>query len=225
MESKNTNCARVLVVDDHTLFRRCLVGYLEDTPGFAVVGETGDAESALTLARSRLPDIALVDIDLGRDNGVHLTRRLRVAHGGCTVVILTADHNEQTMRAAARAGAWGYLTKDVAPDRLVAELHRATAGQPMFSALSPPEPLDRPTSEETEADVLTAKDGALTERELEVLQLLAQGFTDKGVARQLNIATDTVKNHMKHIRVKLGVTNRLQATMRAISLGLIHGSD
>jgi two-component system nitrate/nitrite response regulator NarL len=213
--------ASVLIVDDHTLFRRCLVGYLEGDPGFTIVGEAGDATSALTLARTHPPDIALVDIDLGRDNGIGLTRRLRAQCPRCAVVILTADHDEHTMRAALRAGAQGYLTKDVTPDRLVAELRRARAGEPLFSASFLLEQLRRPEAEGGGPEPTPAPNGALSEREIEVLQLLADGLTDKEVARRLHIAKDTAKNHAKRIRLKLAVANRLQATMRAIALGLV----
>jgi DNA-binding NarL/FixJ family response regulator len=222
LDKANPDRARVLVVDDHTLFRQCLTGYLAGDPRFAVVGETGDAESAVSLARAQQPHVALVDIDLGHGNGIHLTRRLRSACEACAVVILTADRDENSMREAARAGAHGYLTKDVAPANLLSALERAVAGEPVFP---PGFTLAQLHHGDTDQNAEPSPAEGLTRRELEVLQLLADGGTDKEVARRLHIAENTVKNHMKRIRAKLAVDNRLQATMRAIALGLIARRD
>ncbi len=209
---------RVLTIDDHALFRRCMSDYLNDIEGLEVVGEASSGEAGLDLVDTLKPDIALVDYDLGGRDGIALTEQIMERCPQCLVVILTGSEDENQMRRALSLGARGYILKDIEPGKLVTKLRHIVAGEMVFpqsflinqakNSVRPPQ------DEET-----------LTPREIEVLQLVTNGLIDRSIANQLEISENTVRNHMKSVRRKLGVTNRLQATLIGLQTGIVQKHD
>ena len=212
---------RILLVDDQALFREGLHTLLSVWPDLEVVGEAGDGEEALEAAAQLKPDVILMDLHMPVLNGVAATRRLRETQPQSRVIVLTTFDDDEYVFDGLRAGAVGYLLKDVSSEKLV-EAIRATARgesflQPSIAAKvvaefarlnqrpSPPQPLVEP----------------LSERELEILRLVATGASNKEIAAQLYIAEGTVKNHVSNILGKLGVRDRTQAALKARDLGLI----
>lgn len=204
---------RILTIDDHALFRRCMSDYLNDTEDLEVVGEASSGEVGLDLAEKLQPDIALVDYDLGGQDGIALTEKIMARCPDCSVVILTGSEDENQMRRALSLGAKGYILKDIEPDKLVTRLQEIAAGEIAF-----------PQSfliNQARNSVLPQKEGALTPREIEVLQLVTDGHTDRSIGNQLEVSENTVRNHMKSVRRKLGVTNRVQATLAGLGKGVV----
>lgn len=216
---------RVLLVDDQALFREALGTLLEVRPEIDVVGEAGDGGAALDRVAELRPDVVLMDLHMPVLDGVATTRRLRVEHPEVRVLALTTFDDDEDVFAALRAGAVGYLLKDVSSDRLVEALLAAVRGesvlQPSVAAkvvarfarlpddlgdVAPrPQPLVVP----------------LSERELEVLRLLADGRSNREIAGSLYLAEGTVKNHVTNVLAKLGARDRTQAALRARALQLI----
>lgn len=203
--------SRVLIVDDHRLFRRVVREVLEEQPQLAIVGEAVDGSSALELALELQPDIVVLDMQLPDMNGIAVTRRLIEALPQVRVVILTLSHNDKQIIQAVQAGVFGFLTKDIQPEALarailgVAEgevaMSRRTAARVMAHLRQADQP---PTFQLTE----------LTSRETEVLRLLAQGATDRQIAERLIIAESTAKKHVQHILRKLRARNRAEAVAK-----------
>jgi DNA-binding NarL/FixJ family response regulator len=216
------NRVRVLLVDDQALFREALRTLLEVREEIEVVGEAGNGEQALRQAAELAPDVVLMDLRMPVLDGVAATRRLRVEQPSVRVLALTTFDDDEDVFAALRAGALGYLLKDVTSARLVEALQAAARGesvlQPSVAAkvvariaqlpdLDPaprPQPLVVP----------------LSERELEVVRLIAQGRSNREIAGALFLAEGTVKNHVTNVLAKLGIRDRTQAALRARALGL-----
>jgi len=210
---------RILTVDDHMLFRRCMVDFLEAHEGIEVVGEAASPDRALDLMRTVAPDLALVDIDLGGQDGVVLAETMVQRWPSCTVVLLTACEDEAQMLRAMNAGVSGYLVKDIHPEHLVAALQLVMDGDTVFSKAFMEKHV-RGRTRPTGALAGEAKT-KLSEREVEVLRLVSDGLMDKQVADRLGISESTIKNHMRSIRRKLGASNRVQASLIAVQTGLI----
>lgn len=212
---------RVLIADDQALFREGLRTLLGAHADLEVVAEAANGEEAVLMAGSYLPDVVLMDLRMPVLDGVAATRRLAAARAACRVIALTTFDDDETVFDALRAGAVGYLLKDVGSERLVEAIRATARGQSFlqpaiaskvlaeFNRLSraAPEPAELPE--------------ALSEREREVLRLLARGASNKEIAGQLDIAEGTVKNHVTSILGKLGVDDRTRAALRARDLGLI----
>ena len=201
---------RVLLVDDHPLFRRGVRRALEAGGAIAVVGEAGDGEAALRLAERLRPDVVLCDLNLPGMSGLDVTRRLAARQPGLPVVILTLHQEDAARAAARRAGAAAYLSKEVAPDQLVALLRRAGRGERLEETFPPP------------AAAAAAGGGPaarLSPRETAVLALIAQGYANRGIAERLGISEQTVKNHLTAILRKLAVADRTQAVLYALRRG------
>ncbi len=213
---------RVLVVDDQALFREALVTLLGARPEVEVVGEAGNGQQALEQAAALRPDVVLMDLHMPVLDGVATTRRLRVEQPGVRVLALTTFDDDEDVFAALRAGALGYLLKDVSSDRLVEAVLSAARGesvlQPSVAAKvvarfaqlgdaprSRPQPLVVP----------------LSDRELDVLRLLADGRSNREIATALFLAEGTVKNHVTNVLGKLGARDRTQAALRARALDLL----
>jgi DNA-binding NarL/FixJ family response regulator len=213
---------RVLLVDDQALFREALATLLATNDGIDVVGEAGNGDEALSRAAALAPDVVLMDLRMPVLDGVAATRRLRLAHPGIQVIALTTFDDDEDVFAALRAGAVGYLLKDVSSARLIEAVLAAARGesvlQPSVAAKvvarvaqlaepsePPPQPLVVP----------------LSERELEVLRLLADGRSNREIAAKLFLAEGTVKNHVTNVLGKLGARDRTQAALRARDLGLL----
>lgn len=211
---------RVLVIDDHALFRRCLTDYLSAQDDLTVAGETASPAAALQLANAEQPDLALVDIDLGDSDGFVVAQGIREVCPACMIVILTASESERQMMRAVAMGAKGYLLKDIEPDSLVTALRRVLDGETVFSRTflfnqvrNSLENERRPRGGDTHS--------LLTPREVHILQLTTEGLIDKQVAAQLSVSQNTIKNHMKNIRRKLGASNRAHAISIGLRMGLI----
>ena len=205
---------RVMVVDDHTLFRRGLIALLASEPGLVVVAEAGDANEAQRLAQERRPQVVLLDNHLPGVRGIDALPALVAAVPGLRVLMLTMSEDEADLAAALRAGACGYLLKTAEGDELAQAIVRAARGEASFSpamtaklagafrsAAAPgPGPAADPLAE-------------LSPREREIADHIAQGASNKEIARSLHIAETTVKIHVQHILRKLALSSRVQVAV------------
>ena len=214
---------RLLVVDDHTLFRRGLIALLRADARFAVVAEAGDAGEALRAARESRPDVILLDNHLPGASGVDALPGLREAVPSAQVLMLTMSEDEADLAAALRGGARGYLLKTADSDVLARSIVRVAAGESTLS----PEMADKLVAAfQTPAEPAAAPPpvagaagsdptAALSPREQEILDGIARGHSNKAIARELGIAETTVKVHVQHILRKLGLSSRVQAAVIA----------
>lgn len=217
------SAVRVLLVDDQALFREALAVLLGVRADVEVVGEAGDGDEALRRVAELAPDVVLMDLHMPVLNGIAATRRLHVEHPAVRVIALTTFDDDEDVFAALRAGAVGYLLKDVSSERLVEAVLAAARGEsvlqpsvaakvvarfaqlPDTAAAPRPQPLVVP----------------LSERELAVLRLLADGTSNREIAAALFLAEGTVKNHVTNVLAKLGARDRTQAALRARALDLL----
>jgi DNA-binding NarL/FixJ family response regulator len=214
---------RVLLVDDQALFREGLETLLSVHQDIQVVGQASNGQEAVEVAAQVQPDVVLMDVRMPIVNGVQATRRLKQALPQCRVIVLTTFDDDEYVFDALRAGAAGYLLKDVPSARLV-EAIRATARgesilEPSVAAKVIAE-FSRVSSMVPSAQMEQLVE-PLSERELEIVALIARGASNKEIADQLFIAEGTVKNHVTHILGKLGVRDRTQAALKARELGLL----
>ncbi|SFW81285.1 response regulator [Amycolatopsis australiensis] len=212
---------RVLLVDDQALFREALATLLATNDGIEVVGEAGDGDEALRRAAALAPDVVLMDLRMPVLDGVAATRRLRLEHPGVRVIALTTFDDDEDVFAALRAGAVGYLLKDVSSARLVEAVVAAARGesvlQPSVAAKVVARFVQLPDAPGPRPQPLVVP---LSERELDVLRLLADGRSNREIAAKLFLAEGTVKNHVTNVLGKLGARDRTQAALRARDLGL-----
>jgi DNA-binding NarL/FixJ family response regulator len=203
----------VLIVDDHSVVRRGLRMFLEDDPTLIIVGEASDGEEAVRLAREMRPDVVLMDLLLPKLDGIAATETIRRELPDTQVVALTSVLEDVSVVGAVKAGAIGYLMKNAEADELVSAIHAAAAGQVRLS----PEASKRLIRE------VRSPQGpeTLTQRETEVLRLLAEGNSNKQIARALGVTEQTVKTHVHNLLGKLGMLSRTQAALYAARLGLI----
>lgn len=216
---------RIVVVDDHTLFRRGLTALLSREPQFQVVGDAADAGEALRRVKELQPDLVLLDNHLPGVNGVDVLPALREAAPGARVLMLTVSEDERDLAAALRGGACGYLLKTIEGDALAQSIRRAMRGENVIAAemtgklvaafqasnapVSAPVPAPPPSPIET-----------LSPREREIVRLIARGASNKEIARELGIAETTVKIHVQHVLRKLDLSSRVQAAVYASEHGL-----
>ena len=206
---------RLLLVDDHALFREGLISLLSYQDDFTIVGEAEDAESALVQARALKPDIVLMDIELPGEDGVTATERLKMELPDITVVMLTVHEDTQTLFEAIKAGAQGYLVKNARSRELLEQLRGLARGEAAISRRIAARIL-----EEIRGRAEPFGPGEeLTARELEVLELVAARLSNAEIAERLVISEHTVKNHMKSILSKLHLRNRHQAAAYGIARG------
>jgi DNA-binding NarL/FixJ family response regulator len=205
---------RVLIADDHAVVRQGLHMFLATDPELAIVGEARDGAEALQMALQLQPDVVLMDLLMPVMNGIQATAAIRRQAPGVEVVALTSVLEDAAVVDAVRAGAIGYLLKDTEANELRRVIKAAAAGQVELCS----EAAARLMREVRTADQSTE---VLTERELDVLRLLAQGMSNQEIARALNVGEQTVKSHVSHILAKLGVPSRTQAALHAIRTGLV----
>jgi DNA-binding NarL/FixJ family response regulator len=217
-----TDPIRVLIVDDQRLMREGLHTLLELEEGVQVTGEAGDGQAALEAYERLQPDVVLMDIRMPGMDGVEATRRLRSRWAGARVIILTTFDDDESVFEGLRAGAVGYLLKDVSGQELAEAIRKVSAGGALiepsiarkvvaeFARLAPPA---RPAE--------AGLPEPLSERERAVLKLLAQGLSNRDIALNLSLAEGTVKNYVTTILQKLGVQDRTQAALRAQELGIL----
>jgi DNA-binding NarL/FixJ family response regulator len=206
----------LVVVDDHALFRRGLIGLLNEMEEFQVVGEAANGRDALQVVQTTLPDLVLLDVNMPEMGGVETLREIRGRNATLPVLMLTISEDDHALLGAILAGASGYLLKNAEPETLRQMMLRILAGE---SVLSP----------EVTAKVfdalrrMQAERGRslLSGRELEVLECMRRGLTTPEIATELFISENTVKTHSRHILEKLGVRKRSEAVARAVDLNLV----
>jgi len=204
---------RILIVDDHSVVRQGLRMFLRLDPDFEVVGEAADGAEAVRLTRQLQPDVVLMDLLMPVMDGISAIAAIRRETPESEVLALTSVLEDEAVFGAMRAGATGYLLKDTHADELCRAVKAAAAGQVQLSPQAAARLLREvkaPDSPET-----------LTEREAEVLRLLATGLANKEIARALTIGEKTVKTHVSNILAKLGVPSRTQAALYAVRIGLV----
>jgi two-component system nitrate/nitrite response regulator NarL len=214
------NSLRILLVDDHLLFRKGLARLLDAQPDFEVVGEARDGLEAVEQVQALRPDLVLMDIRMPGCDGLEATRRIKVQMPDVRVVMLTVSDDDQDLATAVRYGADGYLLKDLLPETLFQQLRGLKSGQaPISRAMTGK--LFRQLAQRSRPTVRPAAIDVLSARESEVLALVVSGCSNREIAGELGITRNTVKNHLRNILVKLGVKNRAQAAAYAVSHGLV----
>jgi len=221
--SAGKSVVRILLVDDQSLFREALRTLLALQPDFEIVAEAENGERAVGLAKVHRPAVVLMDLRMPVLNGVEATRRLTQAVPDARVVVLTTFDEDEEIFEALRAGAVGYLLKACSAEKLCEAVRAAAKGTFVFEPSVAAKMM-------AELNRLTARSGRkvaqplaepLSERELGVLRLLAEGCSNKEIGARMNITEGTVKNHMTNVLGKLGVLDRTQAALRARELGLM----
>jgi DNA-binding NarL/FixJ family response regulator len=214
---------RVLVVDDQTVVRDGLVLLLGLLPGLEVVGSAGDGEEAVRLVAENHPDVVLMDLRMPRVDGVEATRRIKAQHPSVQIVVLTTFSDDESVFAALQAGARGYLTKDAGAEEIARAIDAVRGGDAQLDPSVQRRLVDAlatgaQPSRRRRADL---PDG-LTQREVEVLTLIASGRSNAEIARELFISEATVKTHINNLFAKAGLRDRAQAVTYAYRKGLAH---
>lgn len=208
----------VMIVDDHEMVRQGAAGYLEAQEDIHVIAEASSGEEALTMAKELVPDVVLMDLVMPGLDGVEATRRLKDYSPRTQIIILTSFHEDEHIFPALQAGAISYLLKDVKAAELVEAIRRAASGEPTLH----PRVAERVIKEFRVGDPDRQKLFTdLTEREMEVLKLIAGGYSNQKIADQLVISVGTVKGHVSNILSKLHLADRTQAAVYAWKEGLI----
>lgn len=216
--------ARILVVDDHELFRESLISLIALEPDLEVVGQAGDGLEALRLVRDAQPNLVLMDIHMPVCNGLDATRRIHAAYPHVRILMLSISQEDTDLFEALQAGASGYVQKDSSKEHFLRSLRLTLGGE---TALSPRQTTSvvaafRRAAQGAQHAVEAAHDGVdLTERELDVLRLLAQGASNEETAEQLSISLFTVKSHVRNILQKLDAENRREAARIAVQRKLV----
>ncbi len=210
--SQQTGTIRVALVDDHSLCRRGLTELLTHCYGMTVVGATDNAKGLNALLREQSPNLVVMDLRMEPQGGLQLLDMMRKDGFETPVVILTMSDEEADLAAAMRAGVRGYLLKDMAPDDVVDAIRRVAAGEMVVAPAMTMKMIGILQHGEKEPGYQTSLK-SLTEREREILQLLAGGESNKAIAKTLGISNDTVKQHVRHILTKLNLTSRVEAAV------------
>ncbi|MET7639062.1 response regulator transcription factor [Streptomyces sp. NPDC005438] len=206
---------RVLLVDDHQVVRRGLRTFLEVQDDIDVVGEAADGDSCVERAEELRPDVVLMDVRMPGSDGIDALRRLRERGNPARVLVITSFTERRTVVPALRAGASGYVYKDIDPDALAGAIRSVHAGHILLQ----PEVADALLADEP-GEGAPGRAGSLTEREREVLGLIADGHSNREIARTLVLSEKTVKTHVSNILMKLDVVDRTQAALWAVRHGL-----
>jgi DNA-binding NarL/FixJ family response regulator len=211
---------RVLIVDDHDLFRSGLRNLLEDE-GVQVVGEASAGQEALTIVRDIAPDVVVMDLNMPGMGGVEATRHISTIAPLTRVVMLTISDQDNDVIDAILAGACGYLLKDSSIQELIAGIRAASRGESLISPTIASKVLQRVRASSTQPAIETTIRAELSEREIEVLKLIANGKDNAMIAGELHISPKTVKNHISNILMKLQIDNRIQAAVYAVRSGIV----
>jgi DNA-binding NarL/FixJ family response regulator len=210
----------VLVADDHPMYRNGIRAALDDVEDIDVVGEATDGDQAVAAAQSLRPDVVLMDLHMPGTNGIEATRRLVTEMPGVGVLVLTMFDDDESLFAAVRAGARGYLVKGAAQEQIVRAIRAVAGGEVVFGSGV----AERVITFFAASGRIGSRAGRqfpeLTERELEVLELIARGLNNTEIARRLVVSDKTVRNHVSSVFTKLHVADRAQAIVRARESGL-----
>ncbi len=214
---------RILIADDHALFREGLKSLLEAEPDFRVIGEAASGREALRAALETQPDVILMDIQMPGLDGVGATKEILKENPDAKVVMLTMYRQDAYVFEAVKAGARGYLLKDASADELIDAIRRVYAGEVLLDAELAEQIIQDFRAKASE--IPTASRADLTDREIQILRLLAQGATNQEIADDLGISEKTVRNRLSEIFAKLHLNNRTQAALYAIREGLAEFED
>ena len=218
---------RAMIVDDHALFRRGLEMVLDTEPDIELVGQASDGAEAVEKAAESLPDVVLMDIRMPRSSGIEACRAMKEEAPSAKIVILTISDEEEDLFEAIRAGASGYLLKDIPLDEVAGAVRAVHGGQSLINPsmagklLTEFATLAKRDDEERAQEVPAPR---LTEREMQVLKLIARGMNNRDIAKELFISENTVKNHVRNILEKLQIHSRMEAVMVAVREKLIEFS-
>lgn len=215
------NVPRIVLVDDHTLFRKGLAELLERDGALQAVAMTGDPQQVQSLLREKQPDVLLVDLNMPGIDGISLMQQLKAEGFAMPMLILTVSEAEEDLARALRAGANGYLLKSMEPDEVVDAVQRAVKGETVVAPAMTAKLVNLLDAKHSTDSLL----GSLTQREREILAHLAKGESNKAIARQLDISYDTVKLHVRHILAKLNLSSRVEAAVFAVEHKLAPGLD
>lgn len=213
-----TTPTTILLVDDHEVVRKGVRSYLETVPDFQVVGEASSGEEGIELVSELIPDIVLLDLIMPGIDGVESTRRIKKISPRTQVVVLTSYHEDVHIFPALKAGAISYILKDMKMEKLVEALQRAVRGEVTLHPRVAARVLQNIRGEYEEEQPLFTE---LTDRELDVLKLIANGMTNSQIAEELVISENTVKGHVSNILSKLHVADRTQVAVYAWQRGLV----
>jgi DNA-binding NarL/FixJ family response regulator len=215
-----TDDLRVLLVDDHDLFRTGLRNLLEDE-GVLVVGEAGTGNEALRMVEELAPDVVVMDLNMPGMTGVEATRQIASVAPLARVLVLTISDQDADVMDAILAGACGYLLKDASIGDLMQGIRSASVGESLISPTIASKVLQRIRASSPLPDIAARIQTQLSDREIEVLKLIANGRDNADIAGQLYISPKTVKNHISNILMKLQIENRIQAAVYAVRSGLV----
>jgi DNA-binding NarL/FixJ family response regulator len=206
---------KVLLADDHAVVRAGIRQFLETAADLIVIGEAGDGEAAIELIAQNPPDVAVLDIQMPKSNGLEVTRWVKAHHPQVGILILSAYDDEPYAKALLQAGANGYVLKTASPSEIIQAVRDVHAGRSAVDAVIAQKIVARMSAK------APAPPETITAREMEVIQLVAKGFTNKAIALRLSISDRTVQGHLAHIFDKLQADSRTEAVMKAIAYGWI----
>jgi two-component system nitrate/nitrite response regulator NarL len=211
---------RILLVDDHALFRKGIASLLKEQRDFEVIGEAANGREALEKARNLMPDIILMDLAMPEMDGLAATRQIKEEIPQVRIVILTVEEEDNSLFEAVKSGAQGYLLKKIEPQALFGTLRGVAQGEASISRVMAGKLLEELRRQANHQAPQAGRTHGLTSREREILELVSQGKSNKEVAKAISIAENTVKNHLKNVMEKLHLENRVQAATYALREGL-----
>ncbi len=215
MPTGDLDTIRVLICDDHALFRRGLVMVLESEDGIDVVAEAEDGEDAVARAEETVPDVVLMDVRMPKMSGIEATRAIADVVPSAKILMLTVSDEEEDLYEAVKAGATGYLLKEISIEEVANAIRAVTTGQSLISPSMASKLLSEfnNLAKQAQQKVMAPR---LTDRELQVLKLVAKGLSNREVAEELFISENTVKNHVRNILEKLHLHSRMEAVVYAV---------
>jgi two-component system NarL family response regulator len=216
-EEQDGDGIRVVICDDHALFRRGLAMVLAEEDGIAVVGEAADGEAAVAAAEELAPDVILMDVRMPKLSGIEATKAIAERAPATRIVMLTVSDEEEDLYEAVKAGAAGYLLKEISIEEVASAVRSVMGGESLITPSMASKLLTEFSNLSKRAEAKQGVPGPrLTGRELEVLRLVAQGMSNKEIASELFISENTVKNHVRNILEKLHLHSRMEAVVYAV---------
>jgi len=216
---------KILLVDDHALFRKGLVSLLEDLPEFKVVGEASNGFEAIEAAKTLEPDLIFMDINMPECDGLEATKKIKEILPSIKIVMLTASEEDQFLFEAMKIGAQGYLLKDLELKQFLELLQTISKGEAILSSTMATKIFKEFNKNENESKTSDSSVDELTDRETTILKYVAEGLLNKEIADQLGISENTVKIHLRNILEKLHLKNRIQAAVYAVRQGIVNEGE